>query len=321
MEEKEEIFRNIEMFEAVARANPDDYQSLEILKEAYWKIGRQRDGVVVSRRLAEIYMRMGQYSSAMLEYEGLLQVDPGARDIQALVAELDKKLNPGKKAAPKLGVTLDFGLDEGQLSEINAPMDGAISQHPSASDDHPGSGSSLVSLTGRANRGRNGAASRTAVSFSLDADGNEPLSRFLIQHRLASHEVINSALDHVFEFNNGLAEGKIAATLMGEIAKADVDLDSILSGIVDRTKCAYIPLAIYDVDRQIVKMLPETLTLGRSMVPFDIVSRTMMVAFDNPFDTAARAAVEQTVDYHVQWHLAHPGALRKVLRDAYRLND
>ncbi len=297
------------------QANPDDYQSLEILKEAYFKIGRHADGVHASRTLASMYLQQGQYSSAMLEYEGLLQQDPNAQDIRVLVAELELKLNRRKAPAPQpASIAMDFGIDAGQLAELEvgrAHSDGARQT----------SESSLISLNGRGGRGRAGAARREAVFVSLDSDGNEPLARFLLQHRLASHEVVNTALERVTEYNLGLAEGKLAASLLDEIAKVGVDMDILLSSILDRTKAAYIPLSIYDVDRQIVKMLPEKLTLGRLLAPFDIVSRTMMVATDNPFDSAARAAAEQMVDYHVQWHLAHPSAIRKVLRDVYRLGN
>lgn len=99
-----------------------------------------------------------------------------------------------------------------------------------------------------------------------------------------------------------------------------MDSDNLISGIVERAKYAYIPLENYDVDRQIVKLLPESITLGRLVIPFDIVSRTMMVAVENPFDAGAKAAAEQAVDYHIQWYMATPSAIRKVLRDAYRLN-
>ena len=54
-EEHNQILQTIEMFEAITQTQPDDYQSLEILKEAYQKIGRQEDFVRVSRRLAECY--------------------------------------------------------------------------------------------------------------------------------------------------------------------------------------------------------------------------------------------------------------------------
>ena len=69
--------------------------------------------------------------------------------------------------------------------------------------------------------------------------------------------------------------------------------------MIDRTKFAYVPLEYYDVDRQIARMLPDHLTLGRLFVPFDLISRTIMVACCNPFDAAGREAVQQSLDYTV----------------------
>ena len=40
-DENSQILQTIEMFEAITQTQPDDYQSLEILKEAYQKVGRE----------------------------------------------------------------------------------------------------------------------------------------------------------------------------------------------------------------------------------------------------------------------------------------
>jgi hypothetical protein len=65
-------------------------------------------------------------------------------------------------------------------------------------------------------------------------------------------------------------------------------------------------------------MLPEGITLGRLILPFDIVSRTMMVALANPFDAIGKDAVQKLLDYNIQWHLASPAAIIKVLNDTFR---
>jgi hypothetical protein len=98
-------------------------------------------------------------------------------------------------------------------------------------------------------------------------------------------------------------------------------METVLSALIDRTKFAFVPLEYYDVDRQIAPMLPENLTLGRMFVPFDLVSRTMMVACCNPFDSAGREAVQQSVDYTVTWYLARPAALIRSLQSIYRLDN
>ena len=88
---------------------------------------------------------------------------------------------------------------------------------------------------------------------------------------------------------------------------------------MDRSKFAYIPLEYYEVDRSVVKMLPESLSIGRLIVPFDIISRTVMIAMANPFDALGKEAVQQLLDYNVQWHLCSPQAILRVLGDTYRI--
>ena len=96
-------------------------------------------------------------------------------------------------------------------------------------------------------------------------------------------------------------------------------MERVLSALLDRTKFAYVPLEYYDVDRHVVRMVADDLTLGRLIVPFDLISRTIMVAICNPFDAAGREAVQQSLDYNVMWYLARPSALIRVLQDIYRL--
>ena len=40
-----------------------------------------------------------------------------------------------------------------------------------------------------------------------------------------------------------------------------------------------------------------------------------MIAMANPFDAHGKEAVQQLLDYNVQWHLASPQAISKVLRE------
>mgnify|MGYP002624229627 CR=1 FL=1 len=111
-----------------------------------------------------------------------------------------------------------------------------------------------------------------------------------------------------------------APSLLHELHKAGVDLEPLMVAMLDRTRFAYIPLEDYDIDRHIVKLLPESVTLGHLVVPFDLMGRTLMVAIDNPFDAAARNTVQQSADYHIQWHLAYPHAIQRILREVYRLH-
>src|SRR3989441_12843409 len=71
-EEHSQILQTIEMFEAITQTQPDDYQSLEILKEAYTKIGRHEEALRITRKLAEAYFNGGSYTQALSECEVIL---------------------------------------------------------------------------------------------------------------------------------------------------------------------------------------------------------------------------------------------------------
>ena len=91
-EEHNQIVQTIEMFEAITQTQPDDYQSLEILKEAYHKIGKPDDCLRISRRLAESYFNVGSFTLAMQECEVILVKEPNAPDILAMLGDIETRL-------------------------------------------------------------------------------------------------------------------------------------------------------------------------------------------------------------------------------------
>src|SRR5258708_20043043 len=82
------------MFEAITQTQPEDYQSLEILREAYTKIGRHDDAHRTSRKLAEAYFNAGSYTLALHQCEMILTRDPNAPEILPMLAEIDQRLRP-----------------------------------------------------------------------------------------------------------------------------------------------------------------------------------------------------------------------------------
>lgn len=89
--EEAQLKQTIEMFEVIVQSQPNDCQSLEILKEAYTKLGREPDIIRISKRIAEAYTQMGQLSSAILEYETVLQRRPNDADVQTALRQIEDK--------------------------------------------------------------------------------------------------------------------------------------------------------------------------------------------------------------------------------------
>jgi tetratricopeptide (TPR) repeat protein len=79
------------MFEVITQSQPTDYQSLEILKEAYLKLGRQQDLINTSKRIARAHVQLGQLSSAILEYETILQRSPEDKEVLAALKEIENQ--------------------------------------------------------------------------------------------------------------------------------------------------------------------------------------------------------------------------------------
>ena len=284
-EEQAQILQTIEMFEVITRTQPDDYQSLEILKEAYTKLGRMDDTLRTSRKLAEAYFNVGSYALAMQECEMLLGHDPNAPEVLAMLGDIESRLQAA-------GQTLTGGLKHGLIAKAVAGGEGG-----------------LVRLD-----------RRELESYNLHERGEEQLAKFLIVQQIFPEETVNAALEKVQQRNKNLQGQTLAASLLVELCGEDTDkIDQAISVLIDRTKGAFIPLEYYDFDRQLARMLPDNLTLGRLCVPFDLISRTIMVACCNPFDAAGRAAVQQSLDYTVSWYLARPAAIERTLQDVYRL--
>ncbi len=299
-EERSQILQTIEMFEVIIQTQPDDYQSLRILKEARQKLGQTEEALRISRQLAEAYFNVGSYGLAQQECEAVLAQEPNAPEILALLGEIENRLPStpaGKEAAAgpdnALVLTLDTwnrslgASDSGGLAEIGGRHTGKV---------------------------------RKRVDPEEAEVGNDQLAKFLIVQQMFAEEEVNAALEAVKTANKALPARSLPQSLLIELCHGNESkAEKVLSALIDRTKFAYVPLENYDIDRQVVRMLPADLTVGRLFVPFDLVSRTIMVAVANPFDAVAREAVQQSLDYTVNWYLAKPSVIVKTLQEIYRL--
>ncbi len=284
-EEHRQIVQTIEMFEAITQTQPDDYQSLEILKEAYQKVGRHDESLRVSRRLAEAYFNVGSRTNAIQECEAILAKDPNAPDILAMLGEIETRLQAS-------GQAIASAASNGSTEESDG---------------------SLIDIGSR--------AGKVGKLANLHERGDDHLAKFLIVQQFFAEKEVHGALESVNQLNKNLSGQALAVSLLDHICKENVErLDAVLSALIDQTKFAYVPLEYYDVDRQIAPMLPDYLTVGRLFVPFDLVSRTVMVACCNPFDVTGREALQQSVDYTVAWYLARPSTIVKNLQSIYRLD-
>jgi len=205
-EEQAQILQTIEMFEVITRTQPDDYQSLEILKEAYTKLGRMEDTLRTARKLAEAYFNVGSYALAMQECEMLLGHDPNAPEVLAMLGDIESRLQAA-------GQTVTGGLKHGLIAKAMGGGEGGLVRLDRKELEH----------------------------YNLHERGEEQLAKFLIVQQIFPEETVNAALEKTQQRNKNLQGQTVAASLLVELCGEDTDkIDQVISALIDRTKGAFI---------------------------------------------------------------------------------
>lgn len=321
--EQEQILQTIEMFEVISEMNPDDYQSLALLREAYTKLNRSTEATNVACRMVEAYMRLDQLHNAQEEMDRLLDSAPDNPRVQNLHDALrdligDAPEPPASEPPQPPPPDNAPGPPPDTESHTDLPNGFSLDFSAMASED-----TLLSELPGaRLNGSGSHAATIGIDDFQPpEDDGLDPLADFLRSFDLADRDSIDIALSKTRSANQNLPKGQVAHGLLQEIFRLGTVQaeEDILLEILNHTKLGFAPIEHYEVDRQIVKMLPEEITLHRLFLPFELISRTVMIATSNPFDAPGKAACQSLLDYNIKWFFARPSAIDAALRNAYRI--
>jgi tetratricopeptide (TPR) repeat protein len=275
--EEAQLLQTIEMFEVIAQSQPNDCQSLEILKEAYTKMGREEDVIKTSKRIAQAYMQSGQLSSAILEYETVLQRRPDDADVQAALRQIEDKAN--------------------NVAVQSAGVESAASVSGSQSD--------TAGFRKKAH----------AATTEID-DGRKTMRKIFVESKIIAAgdfdlcwrtvDLTAAASDVVEPFIHALAEKKI------------FDVEKSLKLLADRSRAAFLPLEKYDVDIDLTRGFPAEVCRRWCVLPFDRMSKSILVATANPFNQQAVKDLAEATTHRLLWYLAPPGDLIANLRIAFR---
>jgi Type II secretion system (T2SS), protein E, N-terminal domain len=273
--EEAQLSQTIEMFEVITQSQPLDYQSLEILKEAYSKLGRHPEAVRTSKRIAEAYVSLGQLSSAILEYESILQRFPGDPDVQKALGEIAIKAS--NVAVPKPAFESD-----GQ-----APV--------------------------RAVPTKNSA--KPASPAPVD-DGRQHMFKVFVEGKLLSAADFNVHWPVVDQNEPIRQVGEPFIQVLAD--RQMVPLDTSLKLLVEKARLGYLPLERYDIDMDLARGFPREACQRWCVLPFDRMSKSVLVATANPFNRQAAHDLEDFAKSRLLWYLASPTELLKVLRKVFR---
>jgi len=275
--EEAQLLQTIEMFEVITQSQPMDYQSLEILKEAYSKLGRDQDVVSTSKRIAQAYVQLGQLSSAILEYESILQRFPGDPDVQKALSDIENKATSFSAPEP---VESDFV----EKASASAAM-------KKAGDGH------------------------LAAQADID-DGKLGMQKLFVDNKLVSLNDFSSLWPKP---NLREAPKQPAEPFIQLLAdKQVVPIEKSLKLLCERTRLGYLPIEKYDIDIDLARGFPREICLRWCILPFDKMSKSVLVATANPYNKHALHEVEAHTKSRVLWYLTSPPELLKILKKIYR---
>ncbi|NJN06161.1 MAG: hypothetical protein HC814_07065 [Rhodobacteraceae bacterium] len=272
--EDSQLLQTIEMFEVITQSQPNDIQSLEILKEAYGKLDRQTEFIETSRKIAEAYVAMGQLSSAILEYESILQRFPDDPEVIKALNEIEGRAISVSAAPPA------FETDFITQSERSSPK---ASGHTEVADYEDGRASMHKLFVG--------SKELTDADFDL----------CWVRPNLTSNP------------------GQVIEPFLQVLAdRALVTIEKSLKLLTDNTGLCYVPVEKYDFDMELARSFPRELCQRWCVLPFDRISKSVLVATTNPFNKQAALDLEAACKTRLLWYLGSPVELSKVLRKVFR---
>ena len=272
--EEAQLAQTVEMFEVITQSQPQDYQSLEILKEAYSKLGREPDVIGTSKRIAQAYVQMGQLSSAILEYETVLQRHPNDTDVKAALLEIESRAN-------------------------NFPVEAA--EPPKKSGD-------TVMIAKPATTGKTPPADVE--------DGRRMMHKIFVDSKLISQGDFDLCWPAA---NVTPAPGTVVDPFVQVLEdKGIMPIEKSLKLLSDKSRFAFLPLQLYDLDIELARAFPANTCQRWCVLPFDRMSKSVLVATANPFNQQAGRELATASGQRLLWYLVPPGELVKYIRKIFR---
>jgi MoxR-like ATPase len=95
-------------------------------------------------------------------------------------------------------------------------------------------------------------------------------------------------------------------------------VEKSLKLLADRSRAAFLPLEKYDVDIDLTRGFPAEVCRRWCVLPFDRMSKSILVATANPFNQQAVKDLAEATTHRLLWYLAPPTDLITNLRIAFR---
>jgi hypothetical protein len=223
---------------------------------------------------------MGQLSSAILEYETILQRFPDDPDVQAALKEIESKAN-------------NFPTEQPVASELV-----------------------LAPKAAPASPAKNGKPVVKTLAPADVEDGRRTMHKIFVESKI----ITSGDFDLCWSTPDLSVRptGVIEPFLQVLADKGILNMDKALKTVCDQSRVAFLPLNNYDIDLDLARGFPAEICQRWCVLPFDRMSKSIFVATANPFNQQAAKELAAATPNRLLWYLVPPSELVANVRKAFR---
>jgi len=139
------------------------------------------------------------------------------------------------------------------------------------------------------------------------------------QHRLIGELLVEKGLITKEQLNQALTIQKQKGGLIGEIlvALGYVKETDIALALTSQYGFPYLPLDSYEIDPEIIKIVPENVARQYNLIPIDKFGNNLSVAMSNPLNDEAIEDVTLLVNCNVQIFVSTSSDIRRAIERYY----
>ena len=140
---------------------------------------------------------------------------------------------------------------------------------------------------------------------------SKKLGELLVECKLISREELDEALQIQTE-KSGVLIGQVLVQ-MGLITE-----NAIAQALTAQYGFPYLPLAGYDIDPEVAKIIPENMSKQYELIAVDRVGNALTVAMSNPLHSQALEDVEMLTHFKVQVFVSTASDVNAAIKRSYK---
>lgn len=139
---------------------------------------------------------------------------------------------------------------------------------------------------------------------------NKKLGELLVESGI----ITNSQLDKALELQKEQG-GLIGEVLVQLKFTTEEDIAKMLTA---QYGFAYLPLANYEIDSSLIKLIPERVARQYCLIPIDKIANTLTIAMSNPLNSQATEDIETLSACSVQVFVSTTSDIREAIEKYYK---